>query len=134
MVRARSDPPSPGGDEGRLAPHRSRVARPPGTSQNGAVPLELFQVALTLAVIALLVAGARRLGLAYCVVSLFFILVPLATGLNSMPRFLLAVFPVPILLARMGQRRKADTVLTASLALLQGFLMVFWANGFKLIV
>lgn len=93
-----------------------------------------FSAWMTLAVIALLVVGARRLGLAYCVVSLFFILVPLATGLNSMPRFLLAVFPVPILLARMGQRRNADAVLAASLALLQGFLMVFWANGFKLIV
>jgi hypothetical protein len=93
-----------------------------------------FSAWMTLAAIALLVAGARRLGLAYCVLSLFFILVPLAAGLNSMPRYLLAVFPIPILLARFGERRNVDEVLTASLALLQGFLMVFWANGFGLVV
>lgn len=93
-----------------------------------------FSAWMTLAVIAILVAGARRLGLAYCVLSLFFILVPLATGLNSMPRFLLAIFPVPILLARLGERRSVDEILMACLALRQGFLMVFWANGFKLIV
>ena len=93
-----------------------------------------FSAWMTLLAIALLVAGSRKLGLAYGVLSLFFIAVPLATGLNSMPRFLLAVFPVPILLARLGERRRVDEVLTASLALLQGFLMVFWANGFKLVV
>ena len=93
-----------------------------------------FSAWMTLAAIALLVAGARRLGLAYSVLSLLFVLVPLATGLNSMPRYLLAVFPIPILLARLGERRRVDEILTAGLALLQGFLMVFWANGFKLVV
>ncbi len=94
----------------------------------------LFSAWMTLAVMALLIAGARRTGIAYGVLSLLFIIVPLATGLNSMPRFLLAVFPIPILLARLGERRRVDEVLSLCLALLQGFLMVFWANGFKLVV
>lgn len=93
-----------------------------------------FAAWMTLAVVAFLVVGARRLGLAYGVLSLLFILVPLATGLNSMPRFLLAVFPFPILLALLGERRSLEELLTITLALLQGFLMVFWANGFKLVV
>jgi hypothetical protein len=93
-----------------------------------------FSAWMTLAAIALLVAGARRLGLAYSVLSLLLLLVPLATGLVSMPRYLLAVFPIPILLARLGERRSVDEILTVTLALVQGFLMVFWANGFKLVV
>jgi hypothetical protein len=89
---------------------------------------------MTLAAVLLLVAFVRRVGLAYSVLSFFFILLPLAAGLQSVPRYLLAVFPIPILLARLGERRRVDEILTAGLALLQGFLMVFWANGFKLVV
>ena len=89
---------------------------------------------MTLAALALLVVFARRVGLAYIILSLFFILVPLAIGLNSMPRYLLAVFPIPMLLARLAERRVVDEVVTFAFALLQGFLMVFWANGFKLVV
>lgn len=89
---------------------------------------------MTLVILVFLAALARRMGLAYSVLAFFLILVPLATGLNSMPRYLLAIFPVPILLARLGERRRIDEIVTACLALLQGFLMVFWANGFKLVV
>jgi hypothetical protein len=93
-----------------------------------------FSAWMTLAAVLLLVAFVRRVGLAYSLLSFFFILLPLAAGLQSMPRYLLAVFPIPILLARLGERRRVDEILTAGLALLQGFLMVFWANGFKLVV
>jgi len=89
---------------------------------------------MTLVAALLVVVFARRLGVAYTVISLLLILVPLAGGLHSMPRYLLAVFPIPILLARLGVRKSFDEALTIGLALLQGFLMVFWANGFKLVV
>ncbi|MEO8584924.1 MAG: hypothetical protein ABI584_02065 [Acidobacteriota bacterium] len=94
----------------------------------------LFSAWITVTVLALLIVCARRVGLSYLVLALLFILVPLSTSLDSMPRFLLAVFPVPILIAGFGTRRSTDEILTAGLALLQGFLMVFWANGFKLVV
>jgi hypothetical protein len=93
-----------------------------------------FSAWLTLLALVLLAAGARRLGLAYSALGFVFILLPLAGGLQSMPRYLLAVFPIPILLAVFTKNRRVDEALTAGLALLQGFLMVFWANGFKLVV
>jgi hypothetical protein len=93
-----------------------------------------FSAWMTLLAALLLAMFARRLGLAYCVLSFLLIVVPLAGGLTSMPRYLLAVFPVPILLAQLGVRKSLDEALTLGLALLQGFLMVFWANGFKLVV
>ena len=93
-----------------------------------------FSAWMTLVAALLLAVFARRLGLAYFVLGFALILVPLAGGLYSMPRYLLAVFPIPILLARLGARKSVDEALTLGLALLQGFLMVFWANGFKLVV
>ncbi len=93
-----------------------------------------FSAWMTLVAVLLLAVFARRLGLAYFVLGLLLILVPLSGGLTSMPRYLLAVFPIPILLAQLGVRKSLDEALTVGLALLQGFLMVFWANGFKLVV
>jgi hypothetical protein len=93
-----------------------------------------FSAWMTIVAIALLVGGARRLGLSYGALCACLVLVPLSTSLDSMPRFLLAVFPIPILLAVFTKSRRFDEALAAGLALLQGFLMVFWANGFKLVV
>jgi hypothetical protein len=93
-----------------------------------------FAAWFTLAAVFALVVFARRVGLPYLVLSLFFIAVPLATGLHSMPRFLLAVFPLPLLMAATTEDPAVDDAVTMASSLLQGALMVFWANGFKLVV
>ena len=93
-----------------------------------------FSAAMTLVAAIAVVAFARRIGVSYALLSLLLIAVPLSTGLQSMPRYLLASFPLPILAATLSRNPSADEALTMLFALLQGALMVFWANGFKLII
>ena len=57
------------------------------------------------------------------------VLVPLSMGppvYKSLLRYLLAAFPVALVLARWARRAALDTWLTAGLALLQGVLFVVW--------
>ena len=89
---------------------------------------------MALAALAAVVAFARRLGPVYVLLSLLLIAIPLSTGLQSMPRYLLAAFPLPILAAALAREPSVDDALTTAFALLQGALMVFWANGFDLVV
>ncbi|MEO6325637.1 MAG: mannosyltransferase family protein [Thermoanaerobaculia bacterium] len=93
-----------------------------------------FSAWMTLLVLGFLLAFVRRVGFPFAVLSLLLIAVPLATGLDSMPRYLLAVFPVPILLATLARKPLVDDAVTGAFAILQGCLMVFWASGFKLVV
>ena len=91
-----------------------------------------FSAWLTLAALLLLGVFVRRMGLAYSVLSVFFILVPFAAA-ASMPRYLLASFRFRCS-SRGWAGAGASTKSSVGLALLQGFLMVFWANKFKLVV
>lgn len=51
-----------------------------------------------------------------------------------MPRYLLPVFPLYLIFAELSNNSKVDQFVTLSLALLQGFLMVFWTMEFSLII
>ena len=63
--------------------------------------------------------------------ALVFIVAPLATGTPAgSSRYLVTIFPLAIVFARVGERRGADETLTIALALIQGALMVFWCTGF----
>jgi hypothetical protein len=93
-----------------------------------------FAAWMTILTLGIVVASLRRLGAAYGVYSLYSILIPLSTGLTSMPRYVLAIFPLAFVFSRLSRDARADTVLTVSLALVQGFLMVFWVSGFFLVV
>jgi antibiotic biosynthesis monooxygenase (ABM) superfamily enzyme len=85
---------------------------------------------IAVVVLAVLVAGARRLGPPYLVYGVMMVLVPLSMGppvYKSLLRYLLAVFPVALVLARWaGRRPSLDVWLSAALALLQGALFVVW--------
>lgn len=76
----------------------------------------------------------------WIVFSLIYIFVPLLTtpsgvfGFLSMPRYLLVVFPLYVLLAQLGQDKKINWALTVVMVLLQGVLMIFWTNGYKVVV
>jgi hypothetical protein len=77
------------------------------------------------------IVAIRYLKPAYVVYAAIFILMPLSIGVpgyNSILRYLLVVFPVAMLCARWGRRPGIDTWLTAGLALIQGVLLVAWAN------
>ncbi|MFD2767113.1 hypothetical protein [Micromonospora eburnea] len=76
-----------------------------------------------------LVAGVRQIGLPYVVYGVMMVLVPLSMGppvYKSLLRYLLAAFPVALVLAGWARPAALDRWLTAGLALLQGVLFVIW--------
>jgi len=91
----------------------------------------LFAGWLTLMVLILLLNFSDRLRFSYWIFGILAIAAPLCTGeMMSMPRFLLPVFPIYILLAKLPGGNLRDEILPIALALLQGCLMIFWTNAF----
>ncbi|SIM77860.1 hypothetical protein [Micromonospora cremea] len=94
-------------------------------------PRDAARVWFAVAVLAVLVAGFRRRELAYLVYGVLMVLVPLSMGppvYKSLLRYLLAAFPVALVLARWARRASVDVWLTAALALVQGALFVLWLS------
>lgn len=87
-------------------------------------------------VVAMLVVNYKKLKVTDLILSGLFIVLPLTSGvvsLNSILRYLLPIFPLYILLAKVVDK-KYEQIVMAAMLLLQGFMMVFWVNGFHLIV
>jgi hypothetical protein len=103
-----------------------RVAYAALTGDNSADALRVW---CAVAVLVVVVAGMRWAELPYLVYTAIVVLVPLSMGPpvhKSLLRYLLAAFPVGLVLARWARRATLDTWLTAALALLQGALFVVW--------
>ncbi|MBG6104972.1 MULTISPECIES: hypothetical protein [Micromonospora] len=94
-------------------------------------PRDAARMWFAVAVLAVLVAGFRRRELAYLVYGVLMVLVPLSMGppvYKSLLRYLLAAFPVALVLARWARHASVDVWLTATLALVQGVLFVLWLS------
>ncbi|MEU5903493.1 hypothetical protein ABZ780_03845 [Micromonospora sp. NPDC047467] len=94
-------------------------------------PRDAARVAFAVAVLAVLAAGFRRREVAYVVYGVLMVLVPLSMGppvYKSLLRYLLAVFPVALVLARWARRATVDVWLTAVLAVVQGALFALWLS------
>ncbi|MET8373192.1 hypothetical protein [Micromonospora profundi] len=94
-------------------------------------PRDAVRVAFAVVVLAILAAGFRRRDVAYVVYGVLMVLVPLSMGppvYKSLLRYLLAVFPVALVLARWARRATVDVWLTAVLAVVQGALFVLWLS------
>lgn len=92
-------------------------------------PRDTVRAWFAVAFLAVLVAGFKRAEVPYLVYALIMIMVPLSMGppvYKSLLRYLLAVFPVCLVLARWAKNASVDTYLTAALALVQGALLVVW--------
>ncbi|RZU76610.1 hypothetical protein EV384_5276 [Micromonospora kangleipakensis] len=103
-----------------------RVAYAALTGENSADALRVW---CAVAVLVVVLAGLRRAELPYLVYTAIVVLVPLSMGPpvhKSLLRYLLAAFPVGLVLARWTRRASLDTWLTAALAVLQGALFVVW--------
>ncbi|RLC34778.1 hypothetical protein DRH14_02215 [Candidatus Shapirobacteria bacterium] len=94
---------------------------------------EIFNVVYVLFFLLLFLFNFKKLKFEYILLVLLLTLVPLSTGLQSMPRYLLVVFPLYELLARVVNKTYWDELLSVFFALLQGFLFVFWVNGFSIV-
>ncbi|WP_245718953.1 hypothetical protein [Micromonospora rhizosphaerae] len=92
-------------------------------------PGDAVRVWFAVAVLVIVVCGLRWAELPYLVYTVIVVLVPLSIGppvYRSLLRYLIAAFPVGLVLARWARRATVDTWLTAALALLQGALFVVW--------
>lgn len=76
----------------------------------------------------------KKIRFSYWLFAMYSILVPLSTGIQSMPRYILVIFPLYILFADISKKHLSEDLVTLFFALMQGFLMVFWTNGFKLVI
>ena len=98
---------------------------------------KLFESLFTLLLLALIYIFRSKLSVSHLIFAIGSILIPVftvRTGLSSMPRYALIAFPLFILFAKLSRNNYVDQILTILLALFQGFLMVFWVTGFKLVV
>lgn len=95
---------------------------------------DLLEASFTIICLIIISIYYKKLDISYLLFAIYSIFIPLSTGLDSLPRFILPIFPLYILLAQLNKNRYFDQITTILLGLLQGFLMVFWSCGFDLIV
>ncbi|MDG4839611.1 mannosyltransferase family protein [Micromonospora sp. WMMD967] len=110
-----------------------RVQNPLPVLWHGLVgePRDAARVWFAVAVLVVLAAGFRRRELPYLVYGVLMVLVPLSMGpavYKSLLRYLLAAFPVALVLARWARHAGVDVWLTATLAVVQGVLFVLWLS------
>lgn len=94
----------------------------------------LLEASFSLATLGLLCLSFRKIWFSYWLFGLYSIFIPLSTGLESMPRYILPIFPLYIVLAKFANNRDLDQATTLFLGLLQGALMVFWSCGYPLVI
>ncbi|MFE9202384.1 hypothetical protein [Micromonospora sp. NPDC007230] len=90
---------------------------------------DALRAGAAVAVLVMALVGLRRAELPYLVYTVIVVLVPLSMGppvYRSLLRYLLAAFPVALVLARWAHRATLDSWLTAALALIQGALFAVW--------
>lgn len=94
----------------------------------------LFMAVFASICLLLLIVYYNKLRISYWIFGMYSLIIPLSSGLDSIPRLALVVFPLFILFAQLTNDHDLDDMLIIFLALIQGCLMVFWSNGFPLTV
>lgn len=85
--------------------------------------------------LALLLLFRKRIRFSYWLLAMYSILIPpFSSAIAGTLRFMVPIFPLYILLAKLGENRYFDLFAAAFLLLLQGFLMVFWTVGAGMII
>lgn len=96
---------------------------------------EMIAKSFIFAGLALLLLFRKRMRFSYWLLAMYSILIPpFSSALAGTLRFMVPIFPLYILLAKLGKNRHFDLLATAFLLLLQGFLMVFWTVGAGMII
>lgn len=99
----------------------------------------VFAAAFITVCLLILTVFCRKLGLAYWLIGMYSILIPLSnspevTQMGSLPRYCLVIFPFYLLFGRLKKYPMLDKAFTVFLAMFQGFLMVFWCRWAMLVV
>ncbi|MBV8197366.1 MAG: hypothetical protein JO263_04475, partial [Candidatus Eremiobacteraeota bacterium] len=101
------------------------------TSSAQIVANQSLEIAFTLLMVAVLLAGWHRLRPSYIAYMTLSILVPMSTSnLMSMPRFALVLFPMFAILARWGERPWVNNVILAFSLPLLGLFTVLFADWY----
>ncbi|HOW14886.1 hypothetical protein [Methanosarcina sp.] len=93
-----------------------------------------FEAAFATISIFILIIFYRKMRFSYWLFSMFSIFIPLSTGIMSMPRYILVIFPLYILFADITKNRVSEDIITLIFCLFQGFLMIFWTTGCRLVM
>jgi hypothetical protein len=98
----------------------------------------LFGASFMFVSLLLLTVSRKQIGVAYWLMGMYTIIIPLFLGpssLVSMPRFVVTIFPLYMILGKSSPPNQHwEQIMTIGLALLQGFLMAFWSNGAYLVI
>jgi hypothetical protein len=94
----------------------------------------VFEAAFATFFIFIFILFYRKIRFSYLLFSMYSIFVPLSTGIMSMPRYILVIFPIYILFSEITKKKVSDDIVTVSFALFQGFLMVFWTHSSWLVM
>lgn len=97
--------------------------------------INIFNALYTIGYCFILALGWRTLRRSYRILCGYSILIPLLSGLESIPRYLLVVFPIFIIFAEYASRipNKLRWLLISLSMLLQGVALSLWTTGFNLI-
>lgn len=92
-----------------------------------------FNALASVVACALLIIGHKKLRASEIVFGIYSVFVPLMTGLESMARYTLVVFPLYIVLGHFIQRTWIRFAVALTLFIIQCMLMIFWTTGFDLV-
>lgn len=93
-----------------------------------------FEAAFAAISIFIFIMFYRKMRFSYWLFGMCSIFVPLSTGIMSMPRYILVIFPLYILLADTTKNHVSEDIVTLIFAIFQGFLMIFWTSGCRLVM
>jgi len=93
-----------------------------------------FEAAFAAISIFIFIIFYRKMRPSYWLFVMCSIFVPLSTGIMSMPRYILVIFPFYILFADLTKNRVSEDIVTLIFSIFQGFLMVFWTSGYRLVM
>jgi hypothetical protein len=91
--------------------------------------LSAFASTYTFLILALLISSFNRIRPSYWILGILLLIVPMSTGLQSILRLTLPIFPIYLILAKITKIEWLDQTLTITLALIQGALMIAWVAG-----
>jgi len=88
----------------------------------------------SLILIVLLFYSLKKIRLSYWVLFLLLFFIPLSTGLFSILRYTVVIFPLCFILAKIGSSDAMDRILTILLIVLQVYLFIAWQTGSPLVI
>ena len=100
-------------------------------------PLHFLNGIFSITAVVVLSAGIRTIGFSFWLMGMILLFFPPLAGkvcMNSMLRYGLVVFPFYLMFAKISENPIWYWMLVITLTILQGVLMVYWTNGYHLII